>query len=264
MHKYIAFFKIGYQVTSTYPAPIFFRVLRHAAIVGLLVVLWAALLTDKNNLYGFSFRSIVTYYLLVEIIDILYTQTPARLLNRDIQTGDLSNFLTKPFDYWGYMFSYTLGQQLAASTLSLVVVICLFLFFPAVITTPPNAFYIFAFFISCCIAYFLSHQLFFVMGTLSFWVTESAHIRQGFNQFIGLVGGKWIPLSIFPIAFTGLVSLLPFKYLFNFPVRVFQGQIPSDQIFRAIITEAVWLGLFLWLGKIFWKLGLKGYEAYGH
>jgi ABC-type uncharacterized transport system permease subunit len=35
------------------------------------------------------------------------------------------------------------------------------------------------------------------------------------------------------------------------------------QILRSTAIEIFWLGLFLFIGKVLWKAGVKKYEAYG-
>jgi len=263
MRKYWHFFKIGFQVSIAYPASIFFRVLRHATLVTLFVVLWAALLQSKSEIGGFNLASIVTYYMLVEIIDIIYTQTPARILSRDVQTGDLNNFLTKPLNYWKYLLSYTTGQQLASSSLSILTVVAVFVLFPNFVTFPKELLYLLGFFVFLTCAFLISHQILFTIGTLSFYVSEIAHIRQGTNQLMGLLGGRWIPLSFFPPVIANFLGLLPFSFLFNFPIKVFQYQVSIPQMTTAILVETTWLGIFLFIGNFLWKRGIRKYEAYG-
>ena len=264
MKKYWHFFKIGFQVSIAYPVSIIFRVLRHATLVTLFVVLWAALLQNKSEIGGFNLSSIVTYYMLVEIIDIIYTQTPARILSRDVQTGDLNNFLTKPINYWKYLLSYTVGQQLANSSLSILAVIGAFILFPNFVSFPKEPLYLFGFFVFSVCAFLISHQILFTVGTLIFHVSEIAHIRQGVNQLMGLLGGRWVPLSFFPPAIAGLLGLMPFSFLFSFPIRVFQQQVSFSQMSTALVVEIAWLGLLLFIGKNTWEMGVKKYEAYGH
>jgi ABC-2 type transport system permease protein len=80
---------------------------------------------------------------------------------------------------------------------------------------------------------------------------------------MGLLGGRWIPLNFFPPVVANVFNLLPFMFLFSFPVQIFQGQISMGQILRSTAIEIFWLGLFLFIGKVLWKAGVKKYEAYG-
>lgn len=232
-------------------------------MVCLFVLLWTALFQNKTEIGGFDLASITTYYILVEIIDIIYTQTPARLLNRDVKTGDLSNYLSKPLDYWKYLLSYTVGQQLANSSLSILVVLVLFIFFPGFVVFPKELIYFIGFFVFSFIAFLISHQILFIIGTWSFYVSEISHIRQGVNQLMGLLGGRWIPLSFFSVTTLKILELLPFTFLFSFPLKVFQQQVTIGQMQKALIIEIVWLGIFLLIGNITWKKGVRKYEAYG-
>jgi len=263
MKKYLYFFKVGFQVTLAYPAKIVFRFLRHAVYFALSITLWWALLGTTGHLGNLTLSSMITYYLLVGAVDIIYTSAPGRILIRDILSGDLNNYLAKPINYWGYLLPYTLGQQLAASSLSIFVVALVFVLFPTIIALPASPLNIVAFLISCIISFLLSHQFFFIVGILGFWVSEATNLRMGLNQFIGLVGGKWFPLSILPPAVFVIFNLMPFKYLFNFPITVFLGQVQPDEVVKSIGMETIWIALILFAGSYLWKKGIKKYEAYG-
>ncbi|MDP1743496.1 MAG: ABC-2 family transporter protein [Candidatus Amesbacteria bacterium] len=263
MKKYWCFLKIGFQVSAAYPASIYFRVIRHSLLVLLFVLLWTALFKIKPEIGGFGLASITTYYILVEIIDIIYTQTPARMLNRDIKTGDLSNYLLKPLDYWKYLLFYTVGQQLSNSSLSILAALVVFIFFPGFVILPSSLIYFVGFFVFSFIAFLISHQILFIVGTWSFYVSEITHIRQGINQLMGLLGGRWIPLSFFPPLAISVLEQLPFTYLFNFPLKIFQQQVSVGQMGRALFVGIIWLTSFLIIGNITWKKGVEKYEAYG-
>lgn len=131
MRKYWEYFKIGYQIMMAYRGQIIFGTFRHLIVVLMAVILWATIFKNKTAISGFDFRSIVTYYILVEVVDIFYSTTPARVLTRDINTGDLSNYLTKPINYWSYLLFYTLGTQVGYVSISIVFLALSFLIFPA-------------------------------------------------------------------------------------------------------------------------------------
>jgi ABC-2 type transport system permease protein len=116
----------------------------------------------------------------------------------------------------------------------------------------------------CLLSFFMYFQIFFITGLFSFWSSSpGSYIRSGVGQIMGLFGGKWIPLALFPTAFLGLTNVLPFKYLFNYPVMIFQGKVPGSQLAQMLVIQTVWLMAFMFLGKLLWEKGIKMYEAYG-
>ncbi len=263
MKKYWEIFKANYQVNYSYRAAVVIQTVRELVITGLFIFLWQVLFRSNNSIGGYTFKSIVVYYILVRVFDRFYTFMPARFLSRHIRTGDLSNYLVKPLNYFRYMAAFSFGYRSAVSTVTVLIALCLFLFFPSVISYPPNLIYSLSFVGFAILSWVLFYEIAFLFGITSFWTTEIGNIRIAVDQLILLLGGLWIPLNMFPQEVVKVLDYLPFKYLFYYLVQVYQGKIAYPQLVRNFFIELFWIGLF-WLGiQLFWKKGVQRYENFG-
>lgn len=264
MKKYWKFFTVGFQVAIQYRGTIFFKAIRHTMFALMFIVLWTAILKNNQTVGIFNIKTLVTYYIMVEVVDVFYTASAARLLARDINSGDLNNYLTKPIDYWKYIFSYVAGQQTATASASIIMVILSFVFFPSFVSFNAGWVYFILFVLACLGSFFMHSQIFYIVGLLSFWSSsQGSYLRSGVNQIMWIFGGRWIPVSLFPLALIAVVNILPFKYLFSYPVAIFQGNINLNEIYQTFFLQGVWILVLLLLGKVLWNLGIKKYEAYG-
>lgn len=263
MKKYWLVFQNSLQQSFTYRGEIIFRALRHLMILILFLSLWGAVFKTKSIIDGFNSQSIVTYYILVEIIDMIYTTKPAKILVQQIKNGDLSNYLIKPVNYYLQSFCQVLGEQVASSSLSILLVIVIFILFPNFVNFQSDLKLFTLFIISLTLAWIIYFQMFFLIGLSSLWFSETNYFRIGFEQLLRILAGKWIPLVFFSGVIASVIKVLPFQYLFNFIVNVYQGGISIEKIFYGLAIETVWLFMMLILGNIMWKKGLLKYESYG-
>lgn len=228
------------------------------------MILWSALYVGKDQINGYTLTGMATYYILVKIIDQLFSYEPAKLLAREIRTGDLSNYLAKPLKYYQYLFGYTVGKRLARTTLTLFLVTILFILFPQLVSFSPSLNYFFLFLLSLILAIILVFELTYLLGCLGFWISEVDYFKNAWEQSSNILGGMWVPISFFPQILQQVLDYLPFKYEFYFTVMVFQGKLTLSQIYRGLIIETMWvLGLILVL-KYVWEKGISKFESYGN
>ena len=79
-----------------------------------------------------------------------------------------------------------------------------------------------------------------------------------------IFGGLSFPVDLVPPSVKILFNVLPFRFIYYFPVKVAQGNMPINVLVTEFGQLILWTLLFLVVGKILWKLGLRKYGAYGN
>lgn len=263
MRKYLRFIVVAFSAQMTYRGSMLIRGLRDISSVMFFVVLWAALFKEKTVIGGFTFYAMVTYYVLAKIIDQMYSYEPSRLMTRDIITGDLSNYLIKPMRYFTYMIFLSVGRRFARSSTSLVIIILAFIFLSQWVVLPPNASSLIFFCFSAVLSWILLFEFAFLIGTLSFWSSETSGLQTAFDQLVLVLGGSWIPLNLFPEGVSRIVSILPFKYLYYDLVLIYQGKISSSEFFSHLAAQTAWVVALFLCCYVFWRKGTKNYASFG-
>lgn len=264
MKKYWTAYKSAYQENITYKGPVFIRAIRDVLLTLFFIVLWSAVFQQKEVINGYTFNSIITYYILVRLMDQLYSFQTTRLLNEDIVEGNLSNYLVKPMNYILYLASYVLGRRTARTTLTFILVIAIFVFFSNYVMPPSNLINLLIFILSAMLSWILFFEIAFLLGVISFWFSEVSNLRSVLEHIILILGGLWIPIDLFPEKIAQIVNLLPFKYLYNSPVQVYQGKLSTNDLLTMFVIELVWITLFHLIGKYLFSRGLKTYAAFGN
>lgn len=263
MKKYLRFAYASYESQMMYRGAMLIRGLRDVSGVLFFIVLWAALYKSKAEISGFTFSAMVTYYILVKIIDQIYSYEQGRLVSEDIKNGDLSNCLSKPYSYFFYRIFFSIGRRLARTSTSFSLVVLAFIFLPQWLVFPQNSTSFLFFVISAALSWVLLFELSYLIGLLSFWTSDTGSMRTAADQLIGFLGGVWVPLSLFPKQIADILNILPFKYLYFQLVQIYQGKIIGQELYFSIVIQFLWVIIFSILCRFTWAKGIKNYSAYG-
>lgn len=263
MKKYLLFFNVALHAQLTYRGALLIRALRDLLWVISFVLLWSALFKQKAEIGGFTFQAMITYYILAKLIDQIYSYEPSRIMSRDIITGDLSNFLTKPLKYFGYLFFLAAGRRTARNLPSFAIAISVFIFAPQWVTFPPDLISFAVFLISAFLSWILLFEFVFLLGTISFWISETSNLRTAFEQGVLLLGGLWIPLNLFPKQLSDFLGILPFRYLYYQLINIYQGKVQGFDLLSSVLIQTIWIIILFGVCYLTWKKGVKRYEAYG-
>jgi ABC-2 type transport system permease protein len=248
---------------AAYRSGVFFGLLRHVIIVSMAIILWSVIYKYNRIIDGYDFKSIVTYYLFVEIVDIFYTTTSARVLSRDINKGDLNNYLLKPINYWSYIQFYSFGLMSNYVLFGILAFILGGIFFPQVIFFPTSPTLLILTVITLIISSVLYNQIFYLVGCLTFWISETSHFRSGIKQLLGVMGGRWVPLVFFPPFLTQVLDSTPFPYLFSYVFKIYNGSLNYIDTVNILSREILWLAALSIFGYLMWRKGIVKYEAFG-
>ncbi len=263
MKKYWLVLKIAALLVFVYRGELIIRVIKHIFITLLFIVLWFAVLAREGQVSGFNRPGIVTYYVLVGFVEILYTSRSARVITSHINKGDLSNFLTKPINYWANVFAFVLGERVTIAAFSFFVVFLSMMFFPTYISFPASPLALLAFTAIFSLAWIFSFQINFLIGLLTFWTSDTSYIRIAINQIMGILGGRWIPLAVVAVPFLSVLNFLPFGYLFDFPLRIYTGQVSELVVLQGFLALLLWFSAITLLVLFLWRRGLQKYSSYG-
>lgn len=82
-------------------------------------------------------------------------------------------------------------------------------------------------------------------------------------MIIGFLAGDTFPLDIFPAAAQTIFRFLPFPYFMFYPIQIYLGRLPTDQIILTLIIMIAWVVVLYKVSTSVFKKGLKIYGAYG-
>lgn len=228
-----------------------------------LFFLWDSVLHNDAMISGYTQSMMLTYILIGSFISNITIGSRSFILGDIINSGDLSNFLLRPVNYFLAFFMDDIGAKILDSGMSILELTILYLILRPDIIVQTNPVFIFFFFIATvlgmCIYFFLG----VILSSIAFWSSEVWAPKFLFSTLTVFLSGTIFPLDMLPSAVYTVLMLSPFPYLLFFPIKIYLGQVSSIAIILGFCIAFLWLGILYFTSKIIWQKGLKMYGASG-
>ncbi|MBI2032684.1 MAG: ABC-2 family transporter protein [Candidatus Levybacteria bacterium] len=263
MKKYFWVAKNTWEETLTYRFNFLMWRIRTVVLLLSVYFLWHSVIPEGSRLFGYTQNMMLTYILLTSITNAFVISTRTHEIGDEINSGDLSNFLIKPINYFLYWFWKDIGDKAMNIVFSIAELTILFFILrpPVFIQTD------FTFLSLFCISIFLAIVLYFfvniLLGMIGFWSPEVWAPRFIFSIILGFFAGNYFPLDILPNTVFKIFEALPFSYLIYFPIKIYLGQIGLPEILNGFLLMVLWIGIFFIFVQVVWRKGLKAYTAQG-
>jgi ABC-2 type transport system permease protein len=266
VRKYRHVIAIGIQNNLTYRVNFLFRSLFGLIPLMASLSLWRTIYAGNGStdIGGFSYAQMVSYYLLVVIVDMLTAvYEDDWQIAADIKDGNISQFLLKPINFIGYRLALFCSGRLIYSGVALLPVTAFILFQKSYFVFPADAATLAVFALSLVLTALLQFFLSFAMAMLAFWVTEVSTFIFILYAFEYLASGHLFPLDILPPALQQVLACTPFPYQLYFPVSVYLGKVTGVALANGLLVQALWVVLAWLAARWMWSHGLKKYSAVG-
>src|SRR3990167_9224410 len=238
---------------------------RVRVILGILTMyfLWLALLPPGQNILGYTRELMLTYILGTSLINSIVISSRTYEVGDHINSGNLSNFLIRPINYFGYWFARDLGDKAMNIVFSASELTILFFILKPPLFIQSDISLIMLTLVSCAFALVLYFIINFLLGSIGFWSPEVWAPRFIFITVLTFFSGGLFPLDILPKNLFLIFKFLPFTYLLYFPLKIYLGQLAIPEVLQGLFISLVWAILLYLAMKTVWELGLKIYTAQG-
>lgn len=225
---------------------------------------WYVAGRDKPEVAGLEYDKILAYYILRFILWYFVGGVFCWIIEKAIKEGSLSNYLLKPGNFLIYPIFWEQGWKIASFLLAIPATI---IFSVSLGVSPFFGINLGSFLLAIpavIIGGIIFVEIQVLIGLSTLWA-GSAHGADSFYNLINnLLGGFVVPIILTPIWFQQICEVLPFKYMFAFPVEIAQVQYGSDQVLKGFIVQSVWMIILFFAAKKIFTSGMKRYEGFGN
>jgi ABC-2 type transport system permease protein len=230
------------------------------------IYLWRAVYAGKEDpqVAGYSLAGMISYYLLVTIVDALTGVTEDDWqIAADIKDGNINQFLLKPMDYMIYRLCLFFSGRLIYTAVAFLPVGLFLILQRDYLVAPANwgvlPVFILSLFLTALLQFFMS----FCMALLAFWVIEVSTFIFILFAFEYIAGGHLFPIDILPERVATFLQFTPFPYQLFFPVSVYLGRVEGAELWMGLLIQLSWTVFFFLLGRFIWSRGIRKYTAVG-
>jgi ABC-2 type transport system permease protein len=257
-------FNLGVQSNLIYRWNFLLRVLvGFVPLIGS-VFLWNAVFAGQRTFAGYTFDSMVAYFITLILVDTLTVPNEDDFqIAEDIREGRINTLLLKPIDYRLYRFHLFAAARLVHAVFALVplalAMIWLRQYYAGVpwLTGLPLAL------VATVGAAFLQFFFCFTLAMIAFWILDIGSVTFIVYSIEFLLGGHIFPIDAMPPWLREICQCLPFAYETFFPAAILIGHVQGSALLIGFVWQWLWIAFFFVLSGVLWKRGLRQYTAVG-
>ncbi len=180
------------------------------------------------------------------------------LLNM-IKNGNLAYELIRPQNFYLKYYIKLISHRLVAVLLrSLpILIVGVLLPEPYKLTAPAGIENFIIFIIALILSCLLVTALSMIMHILTMYFLDARGVSSMYNMIVDLFMGGIVPLPFFPGLLQKIAYKLPFRYISDFPYRVYSGDISIMEGKSLLLGSLIWIVIIIFIGLIISKHALK-------
>lgn len=226
-----------------------------------MLAVWLSLAED-GPVGSYSAADFVAYYILTMYVREMTAAWVSWELDSAIRHGDLAVLLLHPLNPIHEYLSTNLADKLLRVVLLTPLLVGVAVIVPGVhyALSPVN---VALFLLLLGAAWYLRFMSQYLIGLLSFWISQATTLQDLLWMFFLLFGGVVAPLALLPDWMQTVAVWLPFRYMLSFPIEILMGRLAPAEVWTGLAACAGWMlvhyGLYRWM----WRRGLRVFSAYG-
>ncbi len=246
----------SFRRATTYRSAYVAGILTNAFFGALRSFVYIAVYGAGGAVAGFTLQDAISYtWVTQSLISIGAGWVISRELMMTIRTGDVVTDLARPWNFYGYWLSQSLGERgfnlLLRGTLTYLIGV---LYFGAHVPSPAQAL---AFAAAIALALLLSFAFSFIVNLSAFWLLDSSGVTMIANIMLSFFSGFLLPIAFFPPALAALARALPFQAITGLPAQIFLGQIAGAGVLQALLLQAIWTAALVGVGLLLLRVAVR-------
>lgn len=231
------FFLISFKKAFVYRVSVVFELISSVFSILIQIALWKYLYASNTEMIKYM----TAYTIISNIIKIFYSKKMADIIADKVSKGTFAIDLIKPINFFSVNYFSVLGEVVAKLIIRALPICIVFL--PTLIKVVHINNYLMPILgvIAVILGHFLNIILYALLGFMAFKYIEIWPFSRVLSDTIRLLSGAFIPLSLFPKYLKTISDVLPFKFLYSFPLRLILGNIQGIEILQNFFILAVWL-----------------------
>jgi ABC-2 type transport system permease protein len=219
---------------------------------------------NTNAILGYNLSQMIWYFTGVTFIwYFIWNWTDANIAEKII-SGNLAIDLLRPLSLMRMELASAIALRLAGVIFEFIPGLFLYslIFYPEFLT----AISFLKFLLIVILAFVLFFLINFLVGLSAFVIQNNFSLQSIKFILISLTAGAYIPLEFFPDWLNKINNVLPFQYLFYWPIQFFLNKSFTRDtmiLIKTITMQLMWIAIFYFLGKYLWKQAIKKFGAVG-
>ena len=254
MKKYISYFKLKVKNGLQY---------RAAALAGVSTQIFFGFMYVSIYLAFYNSGSIgkllmplnelVSYTWLAQaLFALIFLWKKDKELIQSIKNGDIAYEFLRPQDLYFMWLARFLGDRISATILRFlpVLLVAIILPMPYTLKLSTNIILTLISIIAIVFAGILASTLSLLFHIICLFTIDDRGIVNMFMVTSDVLSGLTIPIPFFPKYLQNISNILPFRYVTDFPLRLYVGNIQINSGLIGILVQIIWIIILILIGKL--------------
>lgn len=176
-----------------------------------------------------------------------------------IKNGNIAYEILRPQNFYLRWYVKMIATKTTSTMLRFwpIIIIGLLLPYPYHLSAPIALSNFFLFIIALIFACLLISALIVLIHILSMFTIDSKGLLSIYGVIAEVFMGGTIPIPFFPIWLQKIAYALPFRYISDFPFRLYSGSIPLTDGYSLLLQSFIWIIVTIAIGLLITKLALR-------
>ncbi len=226
------------------------------------LIVWSTVAEMQGgSVNGMTAQDFAAYYIILMVINqwtFTYVMWQYEYFIRD---GTLANWLMRPIHPIWRDLADNITYKLFTAVLLIPAALVLVLLFRPTFHT--NVLAMLAFLPAFFLAFALRFTLDWGLALSAFWTTRTSALNNTYFVVFLFFSGRIAPLNFFPEWVQTLATLLPFRWMLQFPLDLFLGNLQPSEIWTGYAMQALWLVFSVTAIRFIWPAGIRRFASVG-
>ena len=235
----MSFIKIAFKNSFVYRPSVIFNIIGSVFSMLITMALWVFVYQHESNMISYM----IAYTIFSRIIGMFYSGGMSDAIAGKVTSGAFSIDLIRPVNFIGMHYFQLLGSMFSSLIMRGIPVITIFL--PLLIANASinNPICILFSIITVVLGHFMYIIIYSLIGFMAFSFLEIWPFNRLMNDTIRFLSGSFIPLALFPGWLGTLANMLPFRFLYSFPLELLIGHVEAKAIIFNFIILILWIAI---------------------
>lgn len=260
MKSYISYFKLKFITGLSYRAQAIAGIMTQFFFGFVYISVYVAFYESNHSSLPMELDEIVGYlWMSQSLFSLIYLWYKDSEIINMIKTGNIAYELLRPQNLYFMWCSKILGERLSRVTLRFlpVIIIAVLLPKPYNLDISITAFRLLLFIVSMIFSSILMTVLVCLYHVICLFTLDERGVVNIFMVIADILSGLVIPVPFFPKFMQNISNILPFRYISDFPFRLYVGNIDFNEIFISLGMQIIWILILFILGKMLTNKALK-------
>ena len=245
MKSYLSYFKLRFITNLQYRTEAIAGICTQI-FFGLIFIMVYLAFYESGGDAPMNWQELVNYlWLQQSFFALIYPFDRENELLNMIKNGNLAYELIRPQDFYFKWYIKMLSKRLVAVILRFIplIILAISLPYPFHLSTPYSINNFIMFIVALTLGFFLVTSSNLLMHILTMFTLDEKGTMTTYNVIAEIFMGGTIPIPFFPLLLKHIAEFLPFRFIGDFPFRIYSNSIPLQEGYILIIGSILNVGV---------------------